>query len=111
MSTPGISTIEEAIAAIAAGRPVLVADDESAPLQFEFSEPSRENADTLRLTDPARDAVLECRGSPDDNLPRRCSLFVAGIELATFDRIGIDRFVGKRDNGASVRLMRISSRP
>ena len=29
MSTPGISTIEEAIAAIAAGRPVLVADDEN----------------------------------------------------------------------------------
>ena len=29
MSTPGISTIEEALAAIAAGRPVLVADDEN----------------------------------------------------------------------------------
>ena len=28
MSTPGISTIEDAIAAIAAGRPVIVADDE-----------------------------------------------------------------------------------
>lgn len=29
MSTPGISTIEDAIAAIAAGRPVIVADDEN----------------------------------------------------------------------------------
>jgi len=99
-------------AAIGSGRWVFVADDEGTPLQFEFSSPSRESADRVRVDDPAHDAVLECNGSGgEDALPQRCSLLFGGSELATFERVGLDRLVGKRYDGATARLLRITTRP
>lgn len=98
-------------AAIGSGRWVLVSDDDSPPRQFDFSSPSRADADTVHLADAGHDATLACSGGNDSNLPRRCHLFVADVELADFDRIGVDRFVGKRIDGTTARLLRVQPQP
>lgn len=96
-------------AAVGSGRWVFVADDERAPRQFEFGAPARQDAGAVRLTDPGSDAALECRGGGGDDLPQRCRLFVADVAIAEFDRVGVDRFLGRNESGAPVRLLRISS--
>ena len=90
------------------GRWVLVTDDGNAPRQFEFSTPTRQDADAFHLVDGSGDATLDCRSSGADGLPDLCSLSVGATVLADFDRIGFDRFDGRQANGAAVHLIRIA---
>jgi hypothetical protein len=90
------------------GRWVLVADDETAPRQFEFSTPTRQDADAFHLVDGNGDASLDCRSNGTGALPDRCTLSVGADVLADFDRIGLDRLEGRQGNGAGIRLIRVS---
>lgn len=90
------------------GRWVLVADDETAPRQFEFSTPTRQDADAFHLVDDNVNASLDCRGNGAGALPDLCTLSVGADVLANFDRIGLDHIDGKLGNGAGVRLIRVS---
>jgi hypothetical protein len=89
------------------GRWVLVADDESAPRQFEFSTPTRQGADTFHLVDAGNDASLDCRSRVVDALPDLCTLSVGASPLADFNQIGLDHLSGHGNDGASVKLMRV----
>jgi len=91
------------------GRWVLVADDESAPRQFEFSTPTRQEADAFHLVDNNGNASLDCRGNGAGALPDLCTLSIGADVLADFDRIGLDRLAGRQGNGAGVRLIRVSN--
>ncbi len=90
------------------GRWVLVADDETAPRQFEFSTPTRQDADAFHLVDGNGNASLDCRGSGAGALPDLCTLSVGAEVLADFDRVGLDHLDGRQANGATVRLIRVS---
>lgn len=90
------------------GRWVLVADDESAPRQFEFAAPTRQDADAFHLVDGSGHTSLDCRGNGTGALPDLCTLSAGTEVLADFDRIGLDRLEGRQGNGAGVRLIRVS---
>jgi hypothetical protein len=90
------------------GRWVLVADDETAPRQFEFSTPTRQDADAFHLVDGNGNASLDCRGNGAGALPDLCTLSVGADVLADFDRIGLERLDGRQGNGTGVRLIRVS---
>lgn len=90
------------------GRWVLVADDETTPRQFEFSAPTRQDADAFHLVDGSGHTSLDCRGNGTGTVPDLCTLSVGTEVLADFDRIGLDRLEGRQGNGAGVRLIRVS---
>jgi len=90
------------------GRWVLVADDETAPRQFEFSTAARQDADAFHLVDGSANASLDCRSNSAGTLPDLCTLSDGADVLADFDRVGLDRLVGRQANGAAVRLIRVS---
>jgi len=90
------------------GRWVLVADDETAPRQFEFSAPTRQDADAFHLVDGNGLTSLDCRGSGTGTLPDLCTLSVGAEVLADFNRIGLDRLEGRLGNGAGVHLIRVT---
>ena len=90
------------------GRWVLVADDETMPRQFEFSAPTRQDADAFHLVDGSGNTSLDCRGNGTGTLPDLCTLSVGTEVLADFDRIGLDRLEGRQGNGAGVHLIRVS---
>jgi hypothetical protein len=90
------------------GRWVLVSDGETAPRQFEFSTPTRQDADAFHLVDGNGDASLDCRGNGAGALPDLCTLAVGATVIADFDRIGLDHLDGRQGDGAGVRLIRVS---
>jgi hypothetical protein len=90
------------------GRWIFVTDDEDASRQFEFSTPTRQDADAFHLVDGHGNASLDCRGSGAGALPDLCTLSVGAEVLADFDRIGLDRLVGRQGNGSGARLIRVS---
>jgi hypothetical protein len=89
------------------GRWVLVADDESAPRQFEFAAPTRQDADTFHLVDADSGANLDCRSTVAGALPDLCTLSIGASVLADFDQIGLDHLDGRGKLGAAAKLVRV----
>lgn len=90
-----------------AGRWVLVSDAESAPRQFSLLSRGGTSTADARFADADADAELSCAVDPVRRTATLCSLAVAGAVLADFDRIGIDRLVGRGGDGARVQLLRV----
>ena len=89
------------------GRWVLVSDAEAAPRELNLSQRAGTSATDAQLGDDEVDAKLTCHVDPIRHTATLCSLTVAGIVLADFDRIGIDRLVGHGNDGARVQLLRV----
>jgi len=90
-----------------AGRWVLVSDAEAAPRQFNFVEQPAPSMASAALTDADADADLACRVDTGAQAATLCNLSVAGTPLADFDHIGLDRLVGRANDGTSVQLLRV----
>ncbi len=97
----------DAPAARMSGRWILVGNDESAPRQFDFSPQHDAIGMGLRVVDSGVDAELNCRLEPGTMQSDLCTLSIAGMPSANFDRIGLDRLIGRASNGTTVQLLRV----
>ncbi len=88
---------------------ILVEHDSGSARLLDLSQVLARDADTFRLSNPAERLALDCRNERSAAMayPAVCTLSEDTLQIAAFDRIGLDSMNGVAPNGARVRLLRL----